>query len=236
MNDILYIVMPAYNEEETISDVVLSWLPILKGKNELSRLVVSDVGSTDRTHEILLEIQKEFPQLIVLDSGMEKQHGPKLIGMYRYAIVNGAEWIFQTDSDGQTNPGEFATFWDIREKYNGILATRPVRGDGWIRAFVEKVVCMLLKLYFGVKVPDANAPFRLMKAGLIAKYIDRLPTNYHIPNIMFTTWFSYYKENITFLEISFQPRQGGKNSVNMKKIFSTGLQAVKEFRAFKKQL
>lgn len=236
MSEILYIVMPAYNEEETIHDVVLSWLPILENKNTLSRLVVSDVGSTDKTHEILLKIQKECPQLIVLDSGMEKQHGPKLIGMYHYAITNGAEWIFQTDSDGQTNPKEFEDFWNSRDKYDGILATRPVRGDGWIRAFVEKVVCILLRLYFGVKVPDANAPFRLMKAELVGKYIGRLPENYHIPNIMFTTWFSYYKENIKFCEITFQPRQGGKNSVNMKKIISTGLQAVREFRTFKKQM
>ena len=51
--DTLYIVMPAYNEEDNIIDVVSSWYPILEGKDPASRLVVADSGSVDRTHELL---------------------------------------------------------------------------------------------------------------------------------------------------------------------------------------
>ena len=53
--DNLYVVMPAYNEEENISDVVKSWYKVLDGKGEGSKLVVADSGSKDRTHEILLK-------------------------------------------------------------------------------------------------------------------------------------------------------------------------------------
>ena len=61
--DVLYVVMPAYNEEENIGDVVRGWYAVLEGKDPASRLVVADSGSTDRTHEILLEMQEELPQL-----------------------------------------------------------------------------------------------------------------------------------------------------------------------------
>ena len=54
--DKLYIVMPAYNEEENIRTVVEQWYPLLKGKSEESRLVIADSGSTDKTHEILLKM------------------------------------------------------------------------------------------------------------------------------------------------------------------------------------
>ena len=40
--DILYVVMPAYNEEDNIEEVVSSWYPVLEGKDPLSRLVVAD--------------------------------------------------------------------------------------------------------------------------------------------------------------------------------------------------
>ena len=30
--DILYVVMPAYNEEDNIGDVVASWYPVLEAK------------------------------------------------------------------------------------------------------------------------------------------------------------------------------------------------------------
>ena len=41
-NDVLYIVMPAYNEEENIRAVVEDWYTKLEGKNSLSRLVIAD--------------------------------------------------------------------------------------------------------------------------------------------------------------------------------------------------
>ena len=233
--DKLYIVMPAYNEEENIREVVKSWYACLEGKDEGSRLVVADSGSSDLTHKYLKSMQRELPQLEIL-TNTQKQHGPKLMALYRYAIEQGADYVFQTDSDGQTLPQEFPAFWDKREKYDVILANRPVRGDGKARAIVEKVVCILLKLYFGVRVQDANAPFRLMKAEVLKKYIDRLPDDYNIPNIMFTTYFAYYKERIKFIDITFRPRKAGKNSINLGKIFAIGWKALGDFHRFKKEM
>lgn len=229
----LYIVMPAYNEEATITDVVNQWYPILEGKSEASRLVVADSGSVDKTHSILMELKEKYPKIEVLDYTL-KQHGPKLIAMYKYAISSGADYIFQTDSDGQTNPDEFASFWEDRLKYDAIIGYRSVRGDGKSRAFVEKVVCMLLRMYYGIKVPDANAPFRLMSSELVGKYIGRFDDDYNLPNIMLTTFFAYYKENIKFSNISFKPRQGGVNSLNIPKIVKIGWAALSDFHGFKK--
>lgn len=233
--DTLYVVMPAYNEEENIEEVVSSWYPVLEGKSPESRLVVADAGSKDKTHEILLRMKETMPQIdIISDTGTF--HGPKVIALYNYAIANGADYIFQTDSDGQTLPEEFGAFWDMRTAYKGIFGHRKVRGDGKSRAFVEKVVCFLLKLYFHVKVPDANAPFRLMNAQTVAKYIGRLDKDYNLPNIMMTTYFSYYGEEMTFKEVTFRPRQGGTNSINIKKIVKIGWKALKDFHDLKKAM
>ena len=235
MMDTLYVVMPAYNEEANIEEVVSSWYPVLEGKSPESRLVVADAGSKDRTHAILEEMKEKMPQIeIISDTGT--YHGPKVIALYNYAIANGADYIFQTDSDGQTLPEEFGAFWEMRTAYKGIFGHRKVRGDGKSRAFVEKVVCFLLKLYFHVKVPDANAPFRLMNAQTVAKYIGRLDKDYNLPNIMMTTYFAYYKEEMTFKEVTFRPRQGGTNSINIPKIVKIGWKALKDFHNLKKAM
>ena len=233
--DTLYIVMPAYNEECNIFGVVDSWYSVLEGKSPDSRLVVADSGSTDATHNILLKYKEKHPQLEILEK-TDKQHGPKVIALYDYAIKNNADYIFQTDSDGQTNPKEFAAFWELRKNYTGIFGNRTVRGDGKSRAFVERVVCFLLKLYFKVKVPDANAPFRLMKASSVKKYLYRLAPDYNLPNIMMTTYFSHFKENMTFKEISFKPRKAGKNSINIRKIVKIGWKALWDFKELKKDM
>lgn len=233
MSEKLYVVLPAYNEEENIEAVVKSWYAVLDGKDEESRIVIADSGSNDRTHEILEKLKKNFRKLVIL-SGTGRYHGEKVIALYDYAIQNGAKWIFQTDSDGQTNPAEFSDFWIMRNDYDGIFGERTVRGDGKQRAFVEKVVCFLLKLYFGVKVPDANAPFRLMKAEAVAKYLPKLDKDYNLPNIMMTTYFSFYGEKIAFKSISFKPRQGGVNSINIPRIIKIGWKALGDFRKLKK--
>lgn len=234
--DSVYIVMPAYNEEENMKAVIRQWYPVLEGKDEASRLVIADSGSTDHTHDILLEMKKNgYPQLEIL-SDTDRYHGPKLMALYVYAVKNGADYIFQTDSDGQTDPAEFEGFWNARREYDGIFGNRTVRGDGKDRAFVENVVCFLLKLYFGVKIPDANAPFRLLKAEVLQKYLNKLPADYNIPNIMLTVYFVHYGERVMFREISFKPRQGGKNTINIRKIIKIGWHALGDFRRFKSKL
>ncbi len=233
--DILYIVMPAYNEGDNITETVDAWMPVLDGKSSKSRLVIADSGSTDNTHELLLELKKKYPQLDILEH-TNQYHGPKVIALYKYAIKNGADYIFQTDSDGQTNPEEFDAFWEERESHEAILGHRNKRGDGLARAMVEKVVCTLLRGFFSVRVPDANAPFRLMKASLVEKYIDRLPNEYDLPNIMLTAYFARFKENITFKTVSFKPRTAGTNSINLKKIFRIGKESLSNFMKFRKDM
>ncbi len=233
--DKLYIVIPAYNEKDNIINTVNDWYGVVERCGEDSRLVVINDGSTDETYDIISAMAEKKPQLIPLTK-INGGHGSTVIYGYRFALNRGADWIFQTDSDGQTDPAEFEAFWQLRNEYDAIIGNRTVRGDGKSRKFVENVVCLLLRMVFGVKVRDANAPFRLMKAELVRRYIDRLPSNYNLPNIIMTTFFAYYHENIAFREISFKPRQGGKNSINIKKIVRIGIRALKDFRSFKKEM
>ena len=195
---------------------------------DISRLVVINDGSKDRTYEKLKELAERRPFLLPLTKPNEG-HGPTVLFGYRYAIEKGAAWVFQTDSDGQTNPVEFEQFWEKRNEYSAIIGNRVVRGDGKDRKFVENTVCFLLRLIFGVKIEDANAPFRLMRTTLIQKYINKLPMDFNLPKIMFTTYFVYFKEKILFIPITFKPREKGTNSINPKKIIKIGWKAVGDF-------
>ena len=229
--------MPAYNEEDNIKSTIDSWYSVIERHNEdgNSRLVIINDGSKDNTYEVMKEYAKTHPLFIPVTKPNEG-HGPTVIFAYNYAIKNGAEWIFQTDSDGQTNPDEFEDFWNDRNQYDAIFGNRAVRGDGQSRAFVEKVVCRIVKHYFGVKVPDANAPFRLMRAYKVKKYLQKLNPDYNLPNIMMTTYFVYYDDKVAFKKITFKPREKGNNSINIRKIVKIGWKALKDFRQLKKEL
>lgn len=234
MSEKLYVVMPAYNEESNIGAVIEEWYAVLEGKSKDSRLVIADKGSTDGTHDVIMEkIKNGYSKLEVIDTNSQF-HGPKVIALYDYAIKNGADFVFQTDSDGQTSASEFDHFWNYRNDFDGIFGHRTVRGDGKDRAFVEKVVCLLVRFYFGVDIPDANAPFRLMRTDVLKKYLYRMSSDYNLPNIMVTTFFKKYGERVCFEPITFKPRTAGKNSINIPRIVKIGWNALSDFSAFKK--
>ena len=236
-NNSIYIIIPAYNEEANIKKCVNDWYPIVESHNDggLSRLVIINDGSEDETYKILREMAETRPLLRPLNKP-NGGHGSTVLFGYSYAIKNRADWIFQTDSDGQTNPSEFEKFWKKRNKYDAVLGNRVVRGDGKGRKFVENTVCFLLRIIFGVKVKDANAPFRLMRMSLVRKYIKKLPKDFNIPNIMFTTYFMYFKEKVLFLPISFKPRGKGTNSINPKRIIKTGWKAIGDFIKLRRKI
>ena len=210
--DTLYIVIPAYNESENIKRTIEEWCPVVEKHNGggASRLVIINDGSRDDTYEIASAECETHPLLTVLTKP-NGGHGSTVLYGYRYALENGADYIFQTDSDGQTDPEEFEKFWQIREGYDAIFGNRTSRGDGFSRAVVEKVLCAVLWTYFHVSVPDANAPFRLMKTDYVAEYLPLMPENYNLPNALLTAFGAYFHRKIRFIPISFKPRQGGTN-------------------------
>lgn len=223
MSDILYIVIPAYNESQNIRQLINDWYPVIEkhNGNGKSRLIIINDGSKDDTYHILEEEQKNRPLLQPLTKP-NGGHGDTVLFGYSYAISKNSDWIFQTDSDRQTNPNEFEAFWQKREKYDAIIGNRNHRQDGAQRKFVEHTLLRILRLVFGVKMPDSNAPFRLMRTNLVAKYIKKLPEHFNLPNVMLSTYFVYFHERVLFLPISFKPRQGGVNSINFKKIIKIG--------------
>ncbi len=232
--DKLYIVMPAYNEEANIIDVVKEWYPVLEGKDEESRMVIADGGSKDNTLKILYNLQKQYPKLEVF-SKPGTDHGTKLIFLYDYAIKKRADYIFQTDSDGQTNPDEFTSFWKLRKKYDAVMGNRSDREDGKSRVFVENVLRFVLWIFFKAKTPDANAPFRLMKSELVAKYLYKMPKDFNLPNAVLAACFAKFNEKVKYLHVSFRPRQGGKNYMNIKRIIKIGWDSLGNFRRLSKK-
>ena len=224
----LYIVIPAYNEQDNIEDVVKDWYPVVEKCGADSRLVIIDDGSKDATYEKMQELAKNRPQFTPLHKE-NGGHGATILFGYRYAIEQGADYIFQTDSDGQTLPAEFDEFWNQREKYDMVIGHRKGRQDGFSRVVVTKVLKAVCLLCFHVSVQDANTPFRLMKAESLKKEIGLIPKDYNLSNVVVSVLFIKKGYRVKYLPITFRPRQGGVNSINLKKIAKIGQKAVKDF-------
>lgn len=233
----IYIVMPAYNEAENILNTVKQWYPIVESlsQNHSAKLVIANDGSQDNTYAILKDLSQSHPLLLPLDKE-NSGHGATVLFLYRYAIEAGCDYIFQTDSDGQTNPYEFWKMWDNRQKYDFQIGNRKVRQDGMGRIFVTKVLRLVVWLMFCEWVIDANAPFRLMRAEKLQSILDVIPSDFFLCNVAISAIAKKWNYRIGWHDISFKPRQGGINSINMKRIFKIGWKALGDFRYINKTM
>lgn len=229
----LYIVIPAYNEEETIVDVVREWHKVVENIGLDSRLVIVDDGSIDSTYKKLCELKEELPQLVPLTKS-NTGHGGTLLYGYHYALDAGADYIFQTDSDGQTLSSEFWKFWDKRKINAASIGYRNHREDGVFRIFVTKVLKLILYIIFRLKVTDANTPYRLMNSRILEKYISIIPENFFLTNVILTVLFMYYDEKVEFIPITFKVRQGGVSTINVNRIIKIGFRALRDFICIKR--
>lgn len=227
--------MPAYNESENIKDTIHQWYPIVEKINKFDDfeaiLSIANDGSKDNTGEVMRRL-KETENLLHFDpiDKLNGGHGQTVLFLYRYAIANGADYVFQTDSDGQTNPDEFWQMFEHRHDYDFQIGYRKVREDGASRIFVTKVLRIVVWIMFHEWVTDANAPFRLMQKDKLKAIMDVIPQDYFLCNVAISAIAVKWNYKIKFYDITFRPRQGGVNSINMKRIFKIGWKALGDFR------
>ena len=89
---------------------------------------------------------------------------------------------------------------------------------------------------FGVWVKDANTPFRLMKAERLAAVMKYIPEDFFLANVAVSAIAVKKKESVAWYPITFRPRQGGVNSINMKRIIKIGWKALGDFRMINRNL
>ncbi len=235
--DSLYIVIPAYNEEENISELIEEWYPVIEkhNGNGRSRLLIVDDGSRDKTAKI---IESKFEDKPLLEMLQKKNggHGSAVIEGYKYAISRKPDFIFQTDSDRQTLPSEFEYFWKLRRKYDAIIGKRSGRQDGSSRVLISNILRFLILMIFRRNVLDANTPYRLMRRSALREALSYIDKNEKIPNVMISIVFAKERRRVLYKKITFRPRQGGKNSIDIRKITELGIGSVKRFLKLKRKL
>lgn len=229
----LYLVMPAYNEAANIATTIAQWHPVTErvaAEGHVAKLLIANDGSKDDTYAIMQGLTAQYPNLVPLDKP-NSGHGATVLHLYRHALEHGADYIFQTDSDGQTDPEQFYEMWRQRGDYDFQIGDRQAsREDGFSRKVVTKTLRLVVWLMFGEWVQDANTPFRLMERDKLEKAMRMVPPDFFLANVALSAIATKWRYRIRFQPITFRPRQGGVNSINMRRIIGIGWKALGDFR------
>ena len=208
----LNIIIPVYNESEIIDVVIQDWIQELSKLNISLRLNLYNDGSKDKTLDVLRLQQLRYPERIKVVNKDNTGHGPTILTGYGQNLDS--EWVFQVDSDNEIKAKYFGEFWGIRDGYDFIIGKRVNRDAPFFRKFMAYFSQLLVLMMYGKGVQDVNCPFRLMKISTFWSIFESIPTNTFAPNVIISGMAVKNKVGIKNLNIQFQKRTTGVNSLN----------------------
>jgi len=167
MNDIL-VIIPAFNEEANISDVVEK---LLQDHPDLDYVIVND-GSSDRTAQICREKKYHLLDLPV-NLGLA---GAFRTGM-RYAREKGYRYAVQFDGDGQHRPEYIVPMQKkMEEGYDLVIASRFVtkKKPHSFRMLGSNLISLAIFLTTGTYMKDPTSGMRMYNQKLIEEFAERI--------------------------------------------------------------
>jgi len=212
----LIAIIPVYNEDGVIREVVQEWHDKLCALNIRFELHVYNDGSRDASLSILRELEKSLQYLVVHDQ-LNKGHGPTILQSYK--SFSHIPWLFQVDSDNEVKPDSFHLLWDKKDNYDLLLGKRSNRQNPFVRQVVSAVAAGLVRYAFGKGVSDVNSPFRLMRGNAFRDVFPIIPEDAFAPNVIVTGISCIRKMRILEIEIPYRFRQTGIVSINKMKLF-----------------
>jgi dolichol-phosphate mannosyltransferase len=225
----LWLILPVYNEEQSISYVVREWFEKINNLKINYTICIINDGSKDNTLSIINHLANELDNIVIMDKE-NSGHGQTCVYGYKYALQQGADWIFQIDSDGQCDVRFFETFIENTGNYDiNIFGNRTSRDDGFNRVLISKFVQIFTLVSTRYWIKDGNVPYRMMSAKELEKVIHKIPTDFHLANILLSVLLKK-ESNILWLPIHFKKRYAGNPSVKSFSFVKHGLKLFKQLK------
>jgi glycosyltransferase involved in cell wall biosynthesis len=206
------VVIPAFNEEENIANVVNGLNSMATAnKLDITPVVVNDC-SLDNTAAIIANLKCVALNLPVnLGIGGAVQTGIK------YAYRNGFDVAFQLDGDGQHPASEIPKLvqahidngWDV------VIGSRFLTNEGFQSSFARrtgiKYFKHLIRLMCGVRVTDATSGYRMLNRKAMAIVNDYYPHDFPEPEAV--VMYARNKCTVGEVPVVMLERQGGVSSI-----------------------
>ncbi len=225
----LWVVMPVYNEEEAVGDVIAEWQKALLASGLNYTFCILNDGSKDNTLKILEECALQNSNIKLINKS-NSGHGQTCVMGYQLGLDAGADWIFQIDSDGQCDPQYFESIIQASTSNKAVYGQRVTRDDGLKRVIISKFVLVFTLVATGQWINDGNVPYRLIHADLMKNIAYSVPSDFHLANILVSV-LSNKQEKIKWVPIHFRDRSGGSPSVKTFSFVKHGFKLFKQLKA-----
>ena len=169
MSVYLSIVVPLYNEEESIEKLLTSLLEVGKKFDFDYEIIFVDDGSVDKTWEIIERLKKTTPQLRAIK--FRRNYGQTSARVAGFDHASG-EIIVTMDGDLQNDPSDIPVLLGrIEEGYDIVSGWRKHRKDSILRVFPSRIANAIISLTTGVRLHDYGCSLKAYRAECISFFL-----------------------------------------------------------------
>lgn len=170
------VIVPTYNERENIEPLLEKLMALPHG---LDVLVVDD-GSPDGTADIVKRWIAREPRVHLLQRPGKLGLGSAYRDGFRYALANGAQFIFEMDADFSHDPGAIGEFLLAIEDADIVLGSRYLNGVTVVNWPLSRLILsyganVYTRLVTGLPLRDSTGGFKCFRRrALEGIHLDRV--------------------------------------------------------------
>ena len=209
----LLVAIPAYNEEETISDVIQD---VQRNLPMADILVIND-GSTDNTKSAVQELG--IPSL---DFAFNMGVGAAMRAGFKYAHAENYSHVLQIDADGQHRAAEALKLIESSEQAEIVIGSRFLNAGRYevskVRRLAMRILASVIGKRIGKKLTDVTSGLRLTRGAAIEFYSVNYPPEYLGDTVESILMAGQEGFNVTEVSVVMHERKGGQPSQNLYKL------------------
>ncbi|WP_432402861.1 glycosyltransferase family 2 protein [Wukongibacter sp. M2B1] len=223
MDKLISILIPVFNEEETLQMLYHRLVKILKDIDYRFEIFFVNDGSQDNSLNLIKELRKKDLNISYLN--LSRNYGKEIAMAAGFDFIEGDAVIIM-DADLQDPPElipEMIKYWE--EGFDDVYAKRKSRqGESWLKKKTSYYFYRILKKLARVDIQEDTGDFRLLSRRAI-EAIKKIREQHRYTKGFFS-WIGFKKKEILFER---ETRAAGKSKWNYLKLLELAVEGITSF-------
>ncbi len=162
----LSIIIPAFNEEESIKPLVNLIFKNLDKNLEDFEIILIDDGSNDKTWDEIVKISNKFENIVSIK--LLENYGKSDALDAGFKVCKG-NYVLTMDADLQDDPSEILPLYSMikENKYDLVSGWKKKRNDPLTKTIPSKFFNLVTRLFSGIKLNDFNCGIKIYRKEVI---------------------------------------------------------------------
>lgn len=210
------VVIPTYNEAETIVGTVTSIIALMP---ELSVLIVDD-SSPDGTGSLVTQAFANHPRVHLLTREQKQGLGLAYLDGFQWAFDKGFEFVIEMDADGSHRPADLVSLIEASGTADLVIGSRWISGGEvknwpWFRKLVSRVGNRYAKVMLGTNILDMTSGFRVYRSVFLQQLMSEPVSSHGYSFQVELAFLASTAGSVVEVPITFVERVNGKSKMTL---------------------